>query len=295
MILAGNISDITEEIPDIDPQETVVKVNRFVEWCTSRIPVFINGLIMIAVAIAIFIIGRKLINFIVNLIEKSFRKSNIDEGVIKFLKSFIRIALLIFLLVMIAGFLGIETTSLAAIIGSAGLAIGLSLQGSLANFAGGVLILVLKPFKVGDYIICNGFEGTVHGMDIFYTRMLTIDNKLVVIPNGTLSNSTITNVTNEPVRRVDILVGIEYSQNIGLVKDILLKVANSNELVDKEKDITVYVDSFEASAVMIGLRAWTKTEDYWTVRWGLLESIKEEFDNEGISIPFNQLDVCIKK
>lgn len=289
------MNDLTSDIAGMDVEETLHEVNKTFEWIKDGIPSFIHGILMVVAALLLFIVGRKLINLLVRLLEKSLSKSSIDEGVRKFLNSFIRITLTIILVVVIAGFLGLETTSLAAVIGSAGLAIGLSLQGSLANFAGGVLILILKPFIIGDYIIASGHEGTVIGIDIFYTKLQTGDNKCIVIPNGILSNDSITNVTREDFRRVDIVVGIDYSQNIKDAKDVLLRIANENEHVDKERNIDIFVDELASSSVNIGLRVWTAKENYWSVKWGLLETIKEEFDREGISIPFDQLDVCIKK
>lgn len=285
-----NIVQLTEEIEDIDK-----KVFSLVDWIVSHIPNMLSGILLAIVAIIIFAIGRKLINLLVKILDKSFRKSSMDLGVIKFLNSFIRISLNIVLIVIIAGFVGLETTSLATIIGSAGLAIGLSLQGSLSNFAGGVLVLILKPFTIGDYIISGSNEGVVKGIDIFYTRLLTADNKLVVIPNGALSNSPITNVTNQDIRRVDIVVGVDYSEDIRKVKNLLSDIANNYEPIEKDKGVDIFVDELASSSVNIGFRVWAKTENYWKVKWDMNENIKYEFDKAGISIPFDQLDVSIKK
>ena len=285
-----NIVQLTEEIEDIDK-----KVFSLVDWIVSHIPNMLSGILLAIVAIIIFAIGRKLINLLVKILDKSFRKSSMDLGVIKFLNSFIRISLNIVLIVVIAGFVGLETTSLATIIGSAGLAIGLSLQGSLSNFAGGVLVLILKPFTIGDYIISGSNEGVVKGIDIFYTRLLTADNRLVVIPNGALSNSPITNVTNQDIRRVDIVIGVDYSEDIRKVKNLLSDIANNYELIEKDKGVDIFVDELASSSVNIGFRVWAKTENYWKVKWDMNENIKYEFDKAGISIPFGQLDVSIKK
>lgn len=285
-----NIVQLTEEIEDLDK-----KVFSLVDWIVSHIPNMLSGILLAIVAIIIFAIGRKLINLLVKILDKSFRKSSMDLGVIKFLNSFIRISLNIVLIVVIAGFVGLETTSLATIIGSAGLAIGLSLQGSLSNFAGGVLVLILKPFTIGDYIISGSNEGVVKGIDIFYTRLLTADNRLVVIPNGALSNSPITNVTNQDIRRVDIVVGVDYSEDIRKVKNLLSDIANNYELIEKDKGVDIFVDELASSSVNIGFRVWAKTENYWKVKWDMNENIKYEFDKAGISIPFDQLDVSIKK
>jgi small conductance mechanosensitive channel len=179
-----------------------------------------------------------------------------------------------------------------AVLGSAGLTVGLALQGSLSNFAGGVLILFMKPFQVGDYIITGAKEeGTVMGIDIFYTHLLTPDNKRIVIPNGGLSNSSITNVTREPVRRLDILVSVDYSEDILKVKEILSKLVEKEDMVEKDRPVDIYVSSFDTSAISIGLRVWTATECYWQLKWKLLEEIKAAFEENKIVIPFNQLDV----
>jgi len=290
-----DMEELAKDIAELDGAHVGKEVNEFFEWVKSCVPVVLNTLVSIIIALVIFYLGRKLIKFVVKLMDKSLSRANVDDGVLKFLNSLVTIALTIILVVVLAGFVGIETSSFAAILASAGLAIGLSLQGSLSNFAGGVLILVMKPFVIGDYIIACGNEGVVTGIDIFYTKLQTGDNKSIVIPNGQLSNGTITNVTKQDSRRVDIVVGVEYSQNIQVVKELLLKLAASNELVDKEKAVDVFIDAFDASSVNIGFRVWTAKENYWTVKWALMESIKEEFDKKGISIPFNQLDVCIKK
>jgi len=165
----------------------------------------------------------------------------------------------------------------------------------LSNFAGGVLILIVKPFVIGDYIVSGAEEGTVIHIDIFYTRLLTVDNRLVVIPNGSLSNAVITNVTNETIRRVDFKVGIEYGEDIDKVKGILADIATANEKVLKDKPVDIYVDALDASSVNMGLRVWTSSADYWSVKWEILENIKKEFDKNNVSIPFNQLDVNIKQ
>ncbi len=301
----GNLfASLSEDMPEaID--ETAEQISKevdkvsndvinWLDYVKSHIPGAITYILMVIVALIIFFVGKKIIKLLIKLIKKSFARTNLDEGVNRFLVSVINIMLHIILVIIIAGFLGLETTSLAALVGSAGLAIGLSLQGSLANFAGGVLILILKPFVLGDYIAAEGAEGTVTHIDIFYTRLLTIDNRLVVIPNGKLSNAVITNVTNEPVRRVELNIGIEYKEDIDKVKDILNKLAKDDDMVLYDRGVDIYVDSFGASAVMIGFRVWTKQEDYWQVKWNMQENIKKEFDRCGISIPFDQLDINIR-
>ncbi len=246
-------------------------------------------------AVIILIIGRKLIRFLIGVLDKYFNRSKIEASVSGFLLAMIRAVLYIILVVfIITGVIGIESTPIVAIVGSAGLSIGLALQGSLSNFAGGVLILLLKPFRVGDYIITGGNEGTVTAIDIFYTKLLTMDNRLLVMPNGSLSNANIINVTYEPMRRLDISVLIDYSENIKKVKDILLDIAGKHELVLKDRDIQVFVNSFDPSAINIGVRVWALKEDYWALKCELLEQIKNQFDENKITIPYDQLDVNIR-
>ena len=245
-------------------------------------------------AILILVIGKKLIKFFLRIVEKYFQRSRIEISVSGFLLAFIRAILYIILIVYAVSFIGIESNSIVALVGSAGLTLGFALQGSLSNFAGGVLILILKPFRVGDYIIAGINEGTVTSIDIFYTKLLTFDNRLLVMPNGALSNTNIINVSNEPDRRLDINVLIDYSENIQKVKDILIKIAQTNEMVLQDHEINSFVSSFEPSALNIGMRVWVANENYWTLKWKLLEQIRYEFAENKITMPFNQLDVSIR-
>lgn len=263
--------------------------SKFVDWAIGFARVLV-------VAILIYIIGKKVITWLLKLLGKGFQRTNMDEGVSKFILSLVKACLYGILFICVVGKLGIPTSSFIALIGSAGVTIGLALQGSLANFAGGVLILILKPFRVGDYIIAGDLEGVVNCIDIFYTKLVTADNRLIVIPNGTLSNSNLVNVTQEPIRRLDLLLDVDYATDLKKAKDVLHRVASENEKVIKEnQEITVFVNSLEASSVQLGLRVWVETDQYWALKWELLEDIKNAFDRENISIPFNQLDVNIVK
>lgn len=255
----------------------------------------LDFILKVIAAVIILFIGKKLIRFLCGMLDKYFKRTKIEVSVSGFLIAMVRAALYILLVVtVITKVIGIASTPIIAIVGSAGLSIGLALQGSLSNFAGGVLILLLKPFRVGDYIITGGNEGTVTAIDIFYTRMLTADNRLLVMPNGTLSNANIINVTHEPVRRLDLPVLIDYSENIKKVKDILTDIVNGHEMVLKDRDITVFVNSFDPSAINIGIRVWVLKENYWALKCELLELIKNQFDENKITIPFDQLDVNIR-
>ncbi len=251
---------------------------------------------IIVVALLIWFIGKKLIKLVLKVTKRALEKGKVDEGVQSFLMSLIRILLYGVLLVVLVSTIGINTTSIITLLGSAGVAIGLALQGSLSNFAGGVLILILKPFKIGDYIVAKGLEGTVVGIDIFYTKLLTVDNRLVVLPNGSLSNSDLVNVSHEETRRVDLVASVDYGSDIKKVKAILFDIGSNLEysFEDETHPVQVYVNSYEASSIDLGLRFWVKADDYWTAKWEATEQIKEKFDAAGISIPFNQLDVMIK-
>lgn len=288
-------TDLGDAVPEEVKEAAEVMQNtsfdKVLDWFQGQIPTLIKFGIRLCIFLLIFFVGRKLIKWITKIVKKALQKSSIEESAENFLVSVVKAMLYILLVTILAGYLGVGGSSIVAVLGSAGLAIGLALQGSLSNFAGGVLILLLKPFKVGDYIVSSGGEGVVDNIDLFYTKLITGDNKMIVIPNGSITNASITNVTNQPKRRVDLEIGIDYSQNIGVVKEVLLSLTKNHELVLKEEDITVFVSSFDASAITMGLRFWTKTEDYWTAKWDMLEKIKAAFDERGISIPFDQLDV----
>ena len=218
-------------------------------------------------------------------------------GVIQFMDSLIKLLLYFLLIMFLADGIGVDTTSVMALVGSAGLTIGLAFQGSLSNFAGGVLILLIKPFKVGDYIIytSGNLEGKVTKIEMFYTTLFTIDNKKVVIPNGTLSNSSLINVTAEDKRRIDITVGVSYTANLKLAKEVCLNLLAAQPAVLQDQNNMVVVDDLADSSVNLKICCWVQAEDYWTVRWDLMEKIKTAFDENGIEIPFNQLDVNLKQ
>lgn len=270
-----------------------IEVNQFLEYLKKQVPLLADFGKKVLIAIVIYFLGKKLIRLLLKLLKHTFEKSKMEPSVESFLMAVSKVVLNVILVIIVVTIIGFPASSLVALVGSAGLTLGLALQGSLSNFAGGVLILLMKPFRLGDYIISDGNEGTVSGIDIFYTRLLTVDNRLVVIPNGTLSNSSITNVTNEPIRRLDLMVSIDYSENIKKVKDILEELIKKQELVLEDKENTVFVNSFDPSAIKIGLRAWVNTTDYWALKFLLMEQIKEAFDEHDITIPYEQLDVNI--
>ena len=259
-------------------------------------PAVIGFLVQIIVAIIVLLVGIKIIKSVVKVIKKGFDRSHIDDGVGTFLTSLIKYALYFILVMAILSSFGIATGSVVAVLGSAGLTIGMALQGSLSNFAGGVLILLLKPFVLGDYIIDNttGEEGTVSNISIFYTRLKTIDNKVVLIPNGKLSDSCITNVSMMEKRRIDIYVTVSYSADLQKTKNVLNNVAISQVLRLEGEPIDIFVSELKDSAVEMGIRVWAKNEDYWTLKWKMTEDIKNALDANHIEIPFPQLDVNLK-
>lgn len=253
--------------------------------------------IRVLFAALILIVGFKIIKMIRKILKKSLTRASVEIGVIQFLDSLLNIALDIVLALIVASNFGFDATSIVALLGSAGVTIGLALQGSLSNLAGGILILLLKPFRVGDYIIedSNGNQGTVKEIGIFYTKLQTGDNKVVILPNGTLANNSITNFSEAHLRRVDITVGISYTADIKKAKEILQRILNADADVKQDDTKKVFVDSLGASEVVLGLRAYCENAKYWDVKWRLLETIKLTFDEEGIEIPYQQLDVHIVK
>ena len=250
----------------------------------------------IVVAFLMVIIGFKLIKLLITIIKTTLEKSEIDYGVISFSCSFIKIALRAVVIFMVVAHMGIEVSSFIAILGSAGVAVGLALQGSLSNIAGGVLLLVLKPFQVGDYIVVDGTgcEGVVAAMDIFYTKLKTVDNRVIVIPNGTLSNSNLINNTNQDRRLIDLTVGVSYDTDIRKAKEILSDIVEQEKKIMDQEGVDIFVSSLDDSAVTLGVRCWVPTQEYISAKWRLNEQIKLRFDEEGIEIPYQKLDVCIK-
>lgn len=288
-------SEVTKEVAEVT-SEAAKEVNRLAQYINDNIPNLIGFGMKVLMAIVVFVIGQKVIKFIRKIVRRSLERSSADKGVEQFIDSLIKVVLYAILIFSIAAKFGVDTTSVAALLASGGVAIGLALQGSLSNFAGGVLILLLKPFVVGDYIIEDNHknEGTVKEIQIFYTKLSTVDNKTIVIPNGTLANSSLTNVTAKDVRRLDLNIDISYDADLKKAKSIIEGLLQNDDCIMKEEEILVFVDQLAASSVVIGTRAWVKTEDYWTTRWRLLEEIKLTLDREGIEIPYQHVSVQMK-
>ena len=243
-------------------------------------------------ALLIFVIGKWLVNKVVAVLGKVLRKvKGMDETLIKFLENIVYYALMIVVLLTALGKLGVETTSFLAILGAAGLAIGLALKDSLGNFASGVMIILFKPFKVGDVVTAAGVTGSVTEVGIFNSIFTTPDNQKIIIPNGAITSASITNINANDTRRIDLLIGIGYNDDIKKAKDVLNSIVTENEKVLIDKGITVAVSELADSSVNFVVRAWVNTPDYWDVKFTLTETIKTTFDKEGITIPFPQQDV----
>ena len=250
-------------------------------------------LIRVVFCIVAFLIGSRIISFIRKLTGNALKRANASKEAKQFLDSSLKVGLYAFLIFQIAVKLGIDATTIATVIGSATVTIGLAFQGSLKNCIGGILIMLLHPFRVGDYIIEDNHknEGTVSEITIFYTKLATIDNKIILLPNGALADTSITNVTNEDNRRVELKVGISYQSDIRKAKSVITSLIEANEKILKDKEYSIFVDDLGDSSVVLGMRFWTRTEDFWPVRWAMLEEIKYAFDENGIGIPFPQMDV----
>lgn len=247
--------------------------------------------LQVLLAIVVLFIGFKVTNFITRLVDKKLAKNNVDESLRPFLISVLSWLLKIAVFISAANTAGFKTTSFIALLGTAGLAIGLALQGSLSNFAGGVLILLLKPFKVGDVISAQGFTGAVDRITTFSTYLRTPDNQIISIPNGGLANSPITNINQEATRRVDFVFGIGYEDDIDKARSILENLLNSDSRVLKDPKYVIVVGELADSSVNFVVRAWVETQNYWGVHFDMIENVKKKFDQEKISIPYPQTDV----
>ncbi len=242
-------------------------------------------------AIVIFVVGRWVARLLTKTLKKMMRKGNVDETLVKFIGNMTYIALLTFVILAALGKLGVQTTSFIAVIGAAGLAVGLALQGSLSNFAAGVLMIIFRPFKVGDYIDAAGVSGTVEKIEIFTTQLKTPDNKTVIIPNSKITEGPITNVTAKDTRRVDLIYGVGYSDDIDKVKEVLVDILAKDARVLDDPPPIIGLLELADSSVNFAVRPWVKKEDYWNFYFDMNESVKKRFDSEGISIPFPQRDV----
>ena len=250
--------------------------------------------IRLVIALILMFISFKIINKLSRRIAKSGDTGKIDKTISKVLSYLSKIGLKILVAIVLVGFVGIDTSGIAALVASLGVGAGLALNGALSNMAGGILIIVTRPFKVDDYIETDGYSGTVEDIHITYTRLCTPDNKVVYVPNGTLSTSTIINYSEKETRRVDFKFSISYSEDFERVKKIVYDICASHKLVLDSPEINVRVSEHGKSSITVVARCWTKSSDYWTVNFDILEEVKKTFDKEGIVIPYDQIDVHVK-
>lgn len=288
MLLADAVSELESGIQNLD--KNVSKLPSILDKLWDKL---VDLGISIIVAIVIFIIGKIVIKLVRKLIKKIFNKSSADEGAAKFVDSLVKFVGYVIVIIIICGQIGIETTSLITLLGTAGLSIGLALQGSLSNFAGGVLILLSKPFVIGDYVLINNVEGTVTKIDIVYTTLQTVDGKIVKCPNGEVSNNTIVNYSNQDGRRVEVKFSIHYDSDVDKAKNIVKDIIMNSPYTIKEKDNDVVVMLLDESGVNLETRAWVEPANYWNQYFYLTEHIKSDLEKNGIVIPYNQLEVKV--
>ena len=260
-------------------------------FSTYVIPWAIN----LALALLIFYVGRMVIKIVVKILRKLLARAKMDEILVNFVSSIVKSLLLLFVVVAALDRLGVDTTSLIALLGAAGLAVGLALQGSLQNFAAGVMMIVFRPFRAGDYVEAGGTAGVVEAINIFSTTMRTGDNREIIVPNGSIYNGAITNYSARETRRIDMVFGISYGDDMRKAREIMQQVLDADERVLKDPAYTVAVSELGESSVNFVVRPWVKSGDYWAVRFDLTERIKLAFDENGISIPFPQMDVHMQK
>jgi len=292
-----SLNDLTiDSVDELKPAEIEKKASLIKEYLQTLPQKALNLGVRIFLALIFFIIGIWVIKGIRKVLKHSLERGKVDVGVQQFLDSLVKSILMVVLVLLIASGFGLDATSVVALVGSAGVAIGLALQGSLSNLAGGVLILILKPFKVGDFIKedSKGNEGTVTQIQIFYTKLLTPDGKTVILPNGNLANNSIVNYSSAAFRRLDVYVGISYDSDIKKAKELIIQLIKDNELILKNRDIVVDVDELGDNSVVLLTKCYVSTGSYWVARDQLLEGIKTTFDANGIGIPYPQMDVHMK-
>lgn len=268
-----------------------VMLKKTIDYLSGHLPGFVELIVKIVICALIYVIGKKLIAKLVRIVRAMLDKSHVSPGAATFVVSMLKIILYLTLILGIAMQFGLKESSVAALVASGGVAIGLALQGGLSNLAGGFLILLFQPFQIGDYILTQGQEGTVQKIEILYTTLHTIDNRKVIVPNGNLANNVIVNVTAADRRKLEITVGISYEDSIQTAKAVLQRLLTEHPLVLHDQEAQVFVAELGESSVVLGVRCWVKTDQYFPVLWQLNEQIKEAFDEAGIHIPYPQMDV----
>ena len=301
MILTANLvsedavstsSSIEEAFPNLsgNPEETLTALGKFFNNIWEA---FLRAIPSILLAIAILIVGLILTKICVKLMSKGLSKTKLDLTVVKFTTQVTKILLYVLLLTVVLSMVGIPTTSIITVIGTAGVAIGLALQNSLSNVAGGFLLMITKPFKIGDYIISNGVEGTVSQISILHTRLDSVTNQAIFIPNGLAINAVVVNNSQNDERRVDVDFSISYKDDFETARQIITDIIKAHDKVDKQKEIFVRMSEHGESAIIITSRCWCKNADYWQVHFDLIEQVRAAFIENNIDIPFKQLDINI--
>lgn len=284
------------EVESISFDKTISNsVTQLELWISNNSGIMFQYAINVFSAALIIFLGNIVVKSVANSVAKVLTSKNIDKAVVEFIHGIVRYALFIVVLIAALSRLGVQTASVVAIIGAAGLAVGLALQGSLSNFAAGVLIVVFRPFKSGDYVEVAGVSGCVDAIQIFQTILITIDNKIVIVPNSGVIGSPITNYSRLDTRRVDLVIGVSYKSDLKAVKQVIQDALEKDTRILKDKEISIGVLELGNSSVNFVVRPWCKTEHYWDVYFDTNQTIKEALDAAGIEIPYNQLDVHIKR
>ncbi|HAS8519344.1 TPA: small-conductance mechanosensitive channel MscS [Vibrio vulnificus] len=270
-------------------------LNQAETWLTNNSDLLIQYGVNIISAIVILFIGNIIVKAVANSVSKVLNKKEMDKAVVEFIHGLVRYLLFVIVLIAALGRVGVETASVVAVIGAAGLAVGLALQGSLSNFAAGVLIVAFRPFKSGDYVEIGGVAGSVEAIQIFQTVLKTPDNKMVVVPNSGVIGGAITNYSRHTTRRVDLMIGVSYKSDLKKTKQVIRETLEKDTRILKDPDMTIGVVALADSSVNFVVRPWCKTEDYWAVYFDSMQAIKEALDANGIEIPFPQMDVHLNK
>ena len=275
---------LTEATTTINWQDVF---NTVINWC-------LNTGIKLIIGLVLLIILFKITNLLTKRLYKRLKAKNVDETILRTTISAIKIIVKGLIVLCFVGYVGIETASITALITSCGVALGLALQGALSNVAGGIIIVIMRPFRIGDYITTNGQGGTVEDIHMFYTTLVTPDNKVIHVPNGSLANNVIVNNSIKDKRRVDVVMTIAYDADYEKAKQLIFDLCAQNELIDKTPEPFVAVATYQQSGIDLNIRVWANNKDYWTVHRYLMHEVKKSFDQNGIEIPFNQLEVSIK-
>ena len=290
--VADSAATFQEKIINLTEKMSSMSTEEMITWGLTGVA---EVLWKVLLAVVVYGVGKWIINKLVKLMGRLFVKRNVEISLSKFIISLTKISLITILIIIVVGILGINTTSFIALFASVGIAIGMALSGTLQNFAGGVLILFLKPYRIGDFVEARGYLGTVKEISLFNTLLNTVDNRMVIIPNGELSVNSIINYSKEPIRRVDWTIGVSYGTDYNKVKDLINNILEKHSLILQDKEKFIALHSLGDSSVNVVVRSWCKAEDYWTLYFDVNEQVYACFNKEGVEFPFPQLDVHLSK